>query len=94
MKTARGVEGEGFANFVDVVLYCKLFFPAVWSIMENPNYNKRDNIGNLLAINIGRVGGELGSVEERRLSYNALVNLYGAVRRESWERGFGLVSKF
>ena len=25
MKTARGVEGEGFANFVHVVLYCKLF---------------------------------------------------------------------
>ena len=27
-------------------------------------------------------------------SYNALVNLYGAGRRESWERGCGLVSKF
>ena len=27
-------------------------------------------------------------------SYNALVNLYGASRRESWERGCGLVSKF
>lgn len=44
MKTARGVEGEGFANFVHVVLYCKLFFPAIGSIMENPNYKKRDNI--------------------------------------------------
>ena len=27
-------------------------------------------------------------------SYNALVNLYGAGRTESWERGCGLVSKF
>ena len=54
MKTARGVEREGFANFVHVVVYCKLFFPAeIRSIMENPNYNKRDvilYIGNLLAI--------------------------------------------
>ena len=25
MKTATGVEGEGFANFVHVVVYCKLF---------------------------------------------------------------------
>ena len=41
---------------------------------------------------LGRVGGELGSVEER--SYNALVNLYGAGRRESWQRGCELVSKF
>ena len=50
------------------------------------------------------MGGELGSVEERRLSsrenvYSCsvtmhLVNLYGAGRRESWERGGGLVSKF
>ena len=25
MKTATGVEGEEFANFVQVVVYCKLF---------------------------------------------------------------------
>ena len=76
--------------------------------MENPTYNKRDNIiyreftSNqacnidklILTDFLGTVGGELGSVEERRLNYNALVNLYGAVTRESWERGFGLVSKF
>ena len=65
--------------------------------MENPTYNKREacNIEKLvLTCFLGRVGGELGSVEERRLSYNALVNLYGAVRRESWQRGVGLVSKF
>ena len=76
--------------------------------MENPTYNKRDNIiyreftSNeacnieklVLTCFLGRVGGELGSVEERRLSYNALVNLYGEGRRESWERGCALVSKF
>ena len=45
MKTARGVEGEGFANFVHVIVYCKLFiFPEIRSVMENPNYKKRDNI--------------------------------------------------
>ena len=59
--------------------------------MENPN--DKYFLGRV-AYFLGRVGGELGSVEERRLSFNALVNLYGAVRRESWERGFGLVSKF
>ena len=75
--------------------------------MENPTYNKRDNIiyreftrkifyieKLVLTCFLGRVGGELGSVEERRLSYNALVNLYGVGRRESWERGCALVSKF
>ena len=45
MKTAKGVEGEGFANFVHVVVYCKLFFfSEIRSIMENPNYNEKDNI--------------------------------------------------
>ena len=43
----------------------------------------------ILTYFLGRVGGELGSLEEGRLSYNALVNLYGAGRRESWERGCG-----
>ena len=41
MKTAKGVEGEGFANFVHVVVYCKLFFSEIRSIMENPDYNKK-----------------------------------------------------
>ena len=43
MKTARGVEGEGFAN-LSMWSYIVSFFPAIRSIMENPNYNKRDNI--------------------------------------------------
>ena len=34
MKTARGAEGEGFTNFVHVVVYRKLFiFPKIRSIM-------------------------------------------------------------
>ena len=44
MKTAKGVEGEGFANFVHVVVYFKLFFSEIRSIMENPSYNEKDNI--------------------------------------------------
>ena len=42
MKTATGVEGEEFASFVQVVVYCKLFpfFSAIRSIMDNPNYSK------------------------------------------------------
>ena len=50
MKTARGVEGEGFANFVYVVLYCKLFFPAIRSIMETITKGTILYIGNLLAM--------------------------------------------
>ena len=44
MKTANWVEGEGFANFVHVVVYFKLFFSEIRSIMENPSYNEKDNI--------------------------------------------------
>ena len=44
MKTAKRVEGEGFANFVHVVVYFKLFFSEIRSIMENPSYNEKDNI--------------------------------------------------
>ena len=43
MKTAKEVEGEGFVNFVHVVVYCRLFFSEIRSIMENPDYNEKDH---------------------------------------------------
>ena len=52
MKTARGVEGEGFANFVHVVLYCKLFFLQSGQLWKIQTITKETilYIGNLLAI--------------------------------------------
>ena len=40
MKTARGVEGEGFANFVHVSSIFQ--FSEIRPIMENTNYNKKE----------------------------------------------------
>ena len=52
MKTARGVEGEGFANFVHVVLYCKLFFLQSGQLWKIQTITKETilYIGNLLAM--------------------------------------------